>query len=475
MTTSAAPRLEAGDTVSVAIGRLAYDGSFTVGTVSGNTFTYTSKTFSNSGTPSWTKTANSITANFASNHGVHAGDDVKVSGAPGGGSCSGTFPVTAATTTTPFTITYTVPGGGPGACNPGANGNQAYNFQLWDAAATAASGTVTLTAFTSATGSFGAVTTPQFVAPVAPSPNPCNTCVTVTDAPAIAVRGTFGINGNPGNPPFMPTSGAVGAAKGSVADPTPLLINSTTTLNPGTYYGGICLGSANGVDCAGANCATPSSSTAYSPAVTLNTGAGGLDATQSNVPIKWTGAAANPPDPVGNGDTIQIDNEQMVVTNVGAPTYSGGGNKNGAATLTVNRAANGTAGATHANNAAVSNVPPPPAPITVHMNAGEYIIAGGGFHVCGNMSLDAPSVLIFNTNDPAAVIGSYGAVGQIEINTTGTITLGRQTSTRIRSSPASRSSRIAARSSIHRPSPPSRTTPPSHSRLRSRARTRSST
>lgn len=140
------------------------------------------------------------------------------------------------------------------------------------------------------------------------------------------------------------------------------------TLNPGTYYGGICLGSANGVDCAGANCATPSSTTAYSPAVTLN---GALDATQTNVPIKWTGAAANPPDPVSNGDTIQIGTEQMAVTNVGPPTYSGGGNKNGAATLTVNRAANGTSGATHATNAAVSKVLPPPAPITVHMNAGE--------------------------------------------------------------------------------------------------------
>lgn len=43
------------------------------------------------------------------------------------------------------------------------------------------------------------------------------------------------------------------------------------------------------------------------------------------------------------------------------------------------------------------------------------------------MSLDAPNVLIFNTNDPAAVIGTYGTVGQIEINTTGTVTLGPQT------------------------------------------------
>jgi hypothetical protein len=42
------------------------------------------------------------------------------------------------------------------------------------------------------------------------------------------------------------------------------------------------------------------------------------------------------------------------------------------------------------------------------------------------MALDAPNVLIYNTNDPSAPAATYGKVGQIEINTTGTVTLGPQ-------------------------------------------------
>jgi hypothetical protein len=56
-------------------------------------------------------------------------------------------------------------------------------------------------------------------------------------------------------------------------------------------------------------------------------------------------------------------------------------------------------------------------------------MAGGGFQVCGNITLDAPHVMIYNTNDPDPTGGAttYGKVGQVTLNTTGTVTLGPQT------------------------------------------------
>jgi uncharacterized membrane protein len=416
LTTSTTPfPFEATDTVSVAIGRLAYDGSpITLTGVSGGagTFSYAAPTFQNASW-TWVAASRTVTMTTASATGLRVGDTIAVTKFGGAQACFNLASVAVSAIGT-NQFSYVVPG--VGTCTPGANGAQKGTFSLLTtAAATAATGTATLTAFTSANGSFGTVTGPPFVN----TSNTCTNCATITGRPATSVSGAF-------TPAWLPPGGAVGNATGTAAYPSPLLLNSGTTLQPGTYYGGICLGSANGIDCAGANCAVPASTTAYSPAVTLN---GGIDATQSNVPIKWTGAAANPPDPVSGGDTIQIGSEQMAVTNVGAPTYSGGGLKNGAATLTVNRPANGTSGATHATNAVVNKVLPPPTPITVNMMPGQYIIAGGGFQVCGNMSLNAPNVLIYNTNDPSSAIGTnpYGKVGQIEINTTGTVTLGPQT------------------------------------------------
>jgi len=56
-------------------------------------------------------------------------------------------------------------------------------------------------------------------------------------------------------------------------------------------------------------------------------------------------------------------------------------------------------------------------------------MAGGGFKVCGHATLDVPHVLIYRINAPAAsVLLTYGDVGQVGLNTTGTIVLGPQPS-----------------------------------------------
>jgi len=77
------------------------------------------------------------------------------------------------------------------------------------------------------------------------------------------------------------------------------------------------------------------------------------------------------------------------------------------------------------NHCAASGTPSVAKTVTLQ---GTYVVAGGGFQVCGNVSLNAPNVLIYSTSDPyAAPAATYGAVGQVEINTTGTVTLGPQT------------------------------------------------
>ena len=47
-------------------------------------------------------------------------------------------------------------------------------------------------------------------------------------------------------------------------------------------------------------------------------------------------------------------------------------------------------------------------------------MASGGFYVCGNANLVAPHIMIFNTDDQA----NQGYIGRVEINTTGSVTLG---------------------------------------------------
>jgi hypothetical protein len=61
----------------------------------------------------------------------------------------------------------------------------------------------------------------------------------------------------------------------------------------------------------------------------------------------------------------------------------------------------------------------------VTLTPGTYIMAGGGFFVCGNSSIDAPNALIYNTNDPTFPTGA-GAIDSILVNTTGSVELGPQ-------------------------------------------------
>jgi len=201
----------------------------------------------------------------------------------------------------------------------------------------------------------------------------------------------------------IPVTGAVGTA----ANPGQCEISSgTATLQPGTYYGGICIGGAPGADCTGSNCAATSSTSvaSYSPQRKL---AAALNTTQTNVQVDGTTIATN--------DLIQIESEWMLVT-------AGGGTN----TLTVTRGYNGTVAAAHSNGKEAKQVTPI-SDAQVTLAPGTYIMAGGGFWVCGNSTLSAPNVLIYNTNDPTFPTGA-GAVNSTIVNTSNSVSLGPQTS-----------------------------------------------
>ena len=201
---------------------------------------------------------------------------------------------------------------------------------------------------------------------------------------------------------------------GSAASPAKCAIPSSSgniTLNPGTYYGGICIGTATGTDCTASNCPTSASQTAanYAPNQTLHTAM-----TTLTNPLTVTGNGA----PITVGDTIQIDSEQMTVVSKAAS----GANTN----VTVTRAINGTTLAPHAVNAVLQLVTNN-AVANVTMNPGTYIMAGGGFFVCGASTLSAPNVMIYDTQDPSNTAGA-GALDAVQLDTTGSVTLGPQTS-----------------------------------------------
>lgn len=63
----------------------------------------------------------------------------------------------------------------------------------------------------------------------------------------------------------------------------------------------------------------------------------------------------------------------------------------------------------------------------VTMAPGTYVIAGGGFFVCGSSTLSAPNVLIYNSWDSSQPTGS-GVIDQVMLNTTGSVLLGPQSS-----------------------------------------------
>jgi Tfp pilus assembly protein PilX len=206
---------------------------------------------------------------------------------------------------------------------------------------------------------------------------------------------------------------------GTAANPAPCTIASgTVTLQPGTYYGGICIGAWSGSSCGsniGGSCQDGNAPVAYSPAVLLNASSG-ISSTTTSIPVDWSGSSTA--DPVSTGDVILIGSEQMLVTNAPAT--------NGSATLTVTRHYNGTTAATHSNNSAVTQEPPV-GTANVTFAPGTYIMAGGGLFLCGVSALSAPDVLIYNTQDPSKTSGS-GAIDQVEINTTGSVSLGPQNS-----------------------------------------------
>jgi hypothetical protein len=92
-------------------------------------------------------------------------------------------------------------------------------------------------------------------------------------------------------------------------------------------------------------------------------------------------------------------------------------------TLTVTRAYLSTTAAAHLNNANIIKVN---IPADVSLGESTFIIAGGGFRVCGAANLHAPHVMLYNTNDQVGVT-VYDAIDQILLNTNRTVTLGRQT------------------------------------------------
>jgi hypothetical protein len=200
----------------------------------------------------------------------------------------------------------------------------------------------------------------------------------------------------------------------------------------------------------GPACSSPIYATsAYSPVQKLST-----DINTTDTTIDSMGTA------IQTGDYIEIDSERMLVT--------GGG---GTATLTVLRAQLGTTAASHNSGKAIDHLivtgttgtAASPAACdfqsgtvtlqpgtyyggicigatsgnacntncnagTAHVTLapGIYVMAGGGFWVCGSSTLTAPNVTIYNTNDPSHAAGS-GAIDQVELNTSGSVTLGPQT------------------------------------------------
>jgi len=504
---------ENGDTVTVATGSslLAYDGSYTLGTVTGGaakTITYPASPFP---TQSWSQSGSKVTITTSSAHGLHAGDKVNVGGWAGTRACldvsNAQVLANPAPTTTTFAYTVT--------CSPPTGENTNGTVVLQTANSTGATGTVTLA--TMPTVPSGGGTVSDTIASQG-----AGGTATLTDVPLANATGTF-------SPAWMP--GLLGVAAqifpGSPGVPFPDEIpvgsESVPPLQPGTYYGGICIGAATNSDCSNAgktpHCnavgGTTTTTVAYSPevdlaadvpastsngsgdiqvthagiapndviaiddeemtvtavssdgltitvtreangteddvhtkgtqvfqivttvigkpyapAVTVNApgtkkSPGGITAAQTTVPIQWKGQATT--DPVQVNDVIQIGNENMTVTSETTAAKS-------QATLTVTR--NPATAVPHADKAPVlkGSSGSTAAGPSVTLEPGVYVMAGGGFNVCGAASVNvdtsqAPGgVMIYNTQDPSPNNTGYGALGQVDINTSGSVHLSPMTS-----------------------------------------------
>lgn len=323
LTANAAPPFRVSDTITVNTGFLAYDGTNLtvtgVGTPPQKTFTYAAPTFTST---AWTQggPGNMVTVTTGANgtkNGLSNNDTVSISGFDAAHSCLsvGNVAVQGANNTS---FKFAPPTGC--APTPVGGGTNPQVTLVKTNAGTAGAGNAFETSGSSTASCTNCVTAPGFI----PANSTASGSAVLTAVPATPVSGTF-------SPAWMPpaVAGLAAAAGGSPASPSPLEISAgNVRLNPGTYYGGICLGAASGNDCVGTHC---------DPSV-----------------------ASSP---------------------------------------------------------------------TVHLNDGIYIMAGGGFKVCGHATLDAPHVLIYSTNDPSAsVVNAYSPIGQFEVNTAGTVTLGPQPS-----------------------------------------------
>ena len=288
LTTSSAHGLVTGNSVVVSINDPRFDGTFPITAVSTSTsLSYAAPSIA---TTSWSVAGNVATLTATTPpHGLAVGDAVIVTYTGGQAFLSGTYTLTAVTANTfSYALTY-------------ANGSGGQNgtAQLATAASAPATGLATL-------ATMAAITT--------------SGTVVVPDGLSVTVQRAF-----LGTTAAAPSANAAillvtGTPTGVAASPAPCVVSSgTVTLWPGTYYGGIDIGSS------GAAC-TPSST----------------------------------------------------------------------------------------GNAQVTLAP------------GTYIMAGGGLRVCGSSALLAPNVLIYNTNNAAQPSGN-GAIGQVLLNTTGSVALGPQT------------------------------------------------
>ena len=196
--------------------------------------------------------------------------------------------------------------------------------------------------------------------------------------------------------------------------------SKTICLDPGTYYGGICIGITN-PDPMHKNCADYDCSPGYLVSLfagTPPTLTGTLDADAPSTPAPTEFKVnEDTTEPIVDGDVIKIDNEWMQVNT--ARTVAPG-----IQDLTVVRGYAGSGIASHDPTSTIVREDPADNVLVKFNNnsdgsPGIYIMAGGGLHVCGSTGLESKGNFIYNTDD----WNGEGYLGQIEFNTSGPVTL----------------------------------------------------
>ncbi|HEX4520548.1 MAG TPA: pilus assembly protein TadG-related protein [Gaiellaceae bacterium] len=576
VTTSTAHNFSAGDTVAVTTGDSRFDGNVTLASVpNSTTFTYAYAPIGESVT-NYAVAGGICTLTVSGTNAIKQNDVVNLSGfdTPHNFLNLGNVTVTAANAST-FSVncglgntgskasgptggaTEVTPSGIPSsgtaalATVPTTSASATVTDHPSVAVGTGASGTAldspVVAAGTSASGSAsdqplvaantptgGTVTVPAFIAATSATGS-----LTVASIPTTSASGTATVafpGGGSVSTNLLEVQKATDVTTGGPGTPTPYEISTgNVTLQPGTYYGGICIGAATGSDCsstvttgppgpggpggpgAGAgtsNCEAAGGSTTstadFAPMQKLNAAVSLVDTT---ITVK---AATTP---IVAGDVLVIDSEDMTVPSTPAITSTGSGGNivwtipvtratpaseiaahtantkiqqlvttaNGTAyagsptlnatvaigdssitikgmtnpiaagqvigigaedmlipatpaitstgtkantiwTIPVTRSQYNTVATAHPSGASIVEVSatysPPP---NVTLAPGTYIMAGGGFSVCGSATLSAPNVMIYNTQDPTLTTGN-GALGQVDFNTSGSVTLGPQTS-----------------------------------------------